>query len=95
MSSQSDRSRGDASASLGNHTTGTETTRPSDNVTDSVSLEHETSTASVSAFSTKVLVPFLQEGLRVLHASGLSHVHVWRLAPLHAEEEEPIPTDPR
>ena len=76
ISSQSDRSRGDASASRGNHTSGTETTRPSDNVTDSASLEHDTSTASVSAFSTKVLIPFLQEELLVLpnDLPNLSHL---------------------
>jgi hypothetical protein len=51
----------------GNHTNGTETTRPSDNVTDSASFEHDTSTASVSALSTKILMPFLQEELLVLH----------------------------
>src|SRR5712692_481091 len=76
INSQSDRSRGEASASRGNHTRGTETTRPSDNVTDSASREHDTSTASVSAFSTKVLMPSLQEELRVLHhdLANLGHL---------------------
>src|ERR1035441_10719991 len=44
-------SRGDASASRGNHTRGTETTRPSVSVTESASIEHDTSTANVSVFS--------------------------------------------
>jgi hypothetical protein len=67
ISSQSDRSRGEASNNRGNHTKGAETTRPSDKVTDSASFEHDTFTASVSVFSTKVLMPFLQKELRVLH----------------------------
>src|ERR1039458_4084384 len=121
ISSHSDCSRVDAPASLGNHTRGTETTRPSDNVTHSASPEHSTSTASVSALATKVLMPFLQEEICVLHhdvanlgrlvppktphagnryrfepelrvASGVSDVDVRRFSPLHAEEEEPIPT---
>jgi hypothetical protein len=124
ISSQSDRSRRDASTSRGNHTRGTETTRPSDSVTDSASLEHDTSTASASALSTKVLMPFLQEELPLFYndlpdrshlmptktphvshrywlqpklriASTVSDVDVRRLAPLHTEEEEPIPTNPQ
>src|ERR1700691_1710850 len=67
ISSQSDRSRFDAPASLGNHTRGTETTRPSESVTHNASREHETSTASVSTFATKVLMPFPQEQGCVLH----------------------------
>jgi hypothetical protein len=45
---------------------GTESTRPSDSVTDSASRVHDTSTASVSALATKVLMPFLQEEACVL-----------------------------
>src|SRR5229473_2966809 len=67
ISSQSDRSLGEVSNNRGNHTKGAETTRPSDKVTDSASSEHDTSTASASVFSTKVLMPFLQKELRVLH----------------------------
>jgi hypothetical protein len=66
ISSQLDRSLGDASNKRGNHTNGAETTRPSDKVTDSASFEHDTSTASASVFSTKVLMPFLRKELRVL-----------------------------
>ena len=66
INSQWDRCRGDASASRGNHTRGTETTRPSVSVTESASIEHDTSTASVSVFSVKVVIPFLQEELRIL-----------------------------
>ena len=50
----------------GNHANGTETTRPSDNVTDGASFEHDT-TPSVSALSIKIAMPFLQEELLVLH----------------------------
>src|SRR5258708_28299406 len=67
INSQPDRCRGDASASRGNHTSGTETTRPSVSVTESASVEHATSTASVSVFSVKVVIPFLQEELRILN----------------------------
>ena len=75
-SSQSDRSRGVASASRGNHARGTETPRPSDNVTDNVSFEHDTSTARASVFSTKVLRPLLQKELAVLDndSPNLSHL---------------------
>ena len=61
INSQADRWRGEASASRGNHTRGAETTRPSVNVTESASCEHETSTASASVLSAKVLKPFLQK----------------------------------
>ena len=76
ISSQSDRSLGVASASRGNHARGTDTTRPSDNVTDSVSFEHDTSTARASVFSTKVLRPFLQNELSVLRhdSPNLNHL---------------------
>src|ERR1017187_1165455 len=57
INSQSDRCRGDAWASRGNHTRGTETARPSVSVTESESLEHETSTANASVLSVKVLIP--------------------------------------
>src|ERR1035438_10889913 len=67
ISSQSDRSRLDASASLGNHTSGAETTRPSESLTHRASREHDTSTASVSVLDTKVLMPFLQKDSRVPH----------------------------
>src|SRR5271157_5483470 len=69
IGSHSDCSRAVAPASLGNHTSGTETTRPSDNVTCSASPEHSTSTASVSDLATKVLMPSLQEEICVLHDS--------------------------
>src|ERR1019366_3052849 len=59
INSHWDRCRGDASASRGNHTRGTETTRPSVSVTESASIEHDTSTASVSVFSVKVAIPTL------------------------------------
>src|SRR5882724_6377618 len=76
INSQPDRCRGDASASRGNHTSGTETTRPSVSVTESASVEHATSTASVSVFSVKVVIPFLQEELRILnnHFPNLGHL---------------------
>src|SRR5271169_4967544 len=76
INSQSDRCRGDASASRGNHARGTETTRPSVSVTESASIEHDTSTASVSVFSVKVVIPFLQEELRVLnnHFPNVGHL---------------------
>src|ERR1039458_44812 len=67
INSHSDRWRGDASASRGNHTRGTETTRPSVSVTESASIEQDTSTTSASVFSVKVLIPSLQKELRILN----------------------------
>src|SRR5579872_1099668 len=119
INSHSDRCRGDASTSRGNHTRGTEITRPSVNVTENASAEQDTSTARASVFFVKVLMPSLQEELRILNndfskvghliraktlhvgdpngiqpkfriPSGVGGVDVWRLAPLHAEKEEPI-----
>ena len=66
INSHSDRWRGDASASRGNHTRGTETTRPSVSVTESASIEQDTSTTNASVFSVKVLIPSLQKELRIL-----------------------------
>jgi hypothetical protein len=62
--SQSDRCRDVASASRGNHTRGTETTRPSVSVTESASNEHDTSTArtSVISFARKPLAPATDTG---------------------------------
>lgn len=76
ISAESDRCRGDASASRGNQTSGTETTRPSVSVTESASVEHDTSTASTSVFSVKVLIPSLQEELRILNnqLSNIGHL---------------------
>src|ERR1039458_7566745 len=67
INSHSDRWRGDASASRGNHTRGTETTRPSVSVTESASIEQDTSTTSASVFSVKLLIPSLQEELSILN----------------------------
>ena len=66
INSHSDRWRGDASASRGNHTRGTETTRPSVSVTESASIEQDTSTTNASVFSVKVLIPSLQKERRIL-----------------------------
>ena len=71
ISSQSDRSRGVASAKRGNHTRGTDTTGPSDNVTDSASFENDASTASVGSPSTfHVQLDRLVEGLRLCVATA-------------------------
>src|ERR1035438_2156422 len=67
INSHSDRWRGEASASRGNHTRGTETTRPSVSVTESASIEQDTSTTSASVFSANVLIPSLQKELRILN----------------------------
>jgi hypothetical protein len=67
INSQSDRRCGDAWASRGNHTRGTETTRPSVSVTESESFEHDTSTANASVLSVEVFIPSLQEQRRVLN----------------------------
>ena len=85
ISSQSDRFRGVASANRGNHARGADTTRPSDNLTDSASLEKETPTTSASVFSTKVLMPFLQKELGVLHndTANLSHLMPAKASHVH------------
>src|ERR1035441_8234132 len=82
INSHSDRWRGDASASRGNHTRGTETTRPSVSVTESASIEQDTSTTSASVFSVKVLIPSLQKELRVLNNYFSDIVHLIRPKPL-------------
>src|ERR1035438_5712638 len=76
INSQSDRWRGEASASGGNHTRGTETTRPSVSVTESASVEQDPSTTRASVFSVKVLIPSLQEELRILnnYLSNVGHL---------------------
>src|ERR1039457_5812440 len=76
INSHSDRWLGDASASRGNHTRGTETTRPSVSVTESASVEQDTSTTRASVFSVKVLIPSLQEELRILnnYFSNVGHL---------------------
>src|ERR1035441_4146915 len=61
IDSHSDRWRGEASASRGNQTRGTETTRPSVSVTESASIEQDTSTTSASVFSVKLLIPSLKK----------------------------------
>jgi hypothetical protein len=57
---------GVASTSCGNQTRGAEMIRPSARTTFSVSVVHVTSTAVASRFSTKALMPFLEEGIFVL-----------------------------
>src|ERR1019366_4723124 len=76
INSHSDRWRGDASASRGNHTRGTEITRPSVSVTESASAEQDTSTTNASVFSVKVLIPSLQKELRILdnYFSNVGHL---------------------
>ncbi len=61
INSHCDRCRGEASASRGNQTSGTETIRPSVKVTERASSEQETSTAKTSILSAKVLTPSLQK----------------------------------
>ena len=53
----------EAPASRGNQTKDTETARPPESVTDSASAEQDTSTASVSVFATKVLMPSPPEAI--------------------------------
>jgi hypothetical protein len=76
INSHSDRWRGDASASRGNHTRGTETTRPSVSVTESASIDQDTSTTNASVFSVKVLIPSLQKKRRILdnYLSNVGHL---------------------
>jgi hypothetical protein len=83
ISSQPLRCRGDASASRGNHTRGTETTLPSVSVTESASVEHDASTASASVFSVKVRIPPLQEELRILNNHFPNIRHLVRSKPPH------------
>src|SRR6266516_519143 len=52
---------GVAASSRGNHVSGTLTVLPSASVTLSASSEHETSTATASPLSAKILIPSLQE----------------------------------
>src|SRR3972149_957465 len=54
-----------AFSSLGNHSRGTDTVRPSSSTTVSASSEQATSTASVSLLSAKVGIPFLQEPISI------------------------------
>ena len=82
ISSQPVRCWGDASASRGNHTRGTETTLPSVSVTESASVEHDTSTASASVFSVKVVIPPLQEEPRTLNNYFPNVGHLIRSTPL-------------
>src|ERR1035438_1849815 len=76
INSHSDRRRCTCGASRGNHTRGTETTRPSVSVTESASIEQDTSTTSASVFSAKVLIPSLQKELRILnnYSSNVGHL---------------------
>src|SRR5213594_4150280 len=67
MSSQLALCFADAPTRRGNHTRGTTTVLPSDNATLRSSSVQDTSTASASALSTEVRIPFLQEDLLVLH----------------------------
>src|SRR5439155_5453189 len=52
--------------SRGNHTSGTDTVRPSSSTTVKASLEHETSTAIASLLTTEVCIPSLQEKISIL-----------------------------
>ena len=83
INSQSDRCRGDASASRGNPTSGTETTRPSVSVTESASFEHDTSTAKASVFSAKVFIPSLQEQRRIFSDDFSNFGHFMRTKTPH------------
>src|SRR5438105_15853733 len=67
INSHSARCRGAALASRGNQASGTETIRPSLTITERASFEHVTSMASNSALSAKVIIPFLQKELSILH----------------------------
>src|SRR5271157_3857723 len=82
INSQPDRCRGEASASRGNHTSGTETTRPSVSVTERASDVDVTSLASASVFSVKVLIPSHQEELRILNNYYLISVISFARKPL-------------
>jgi hypothetical protein len=74
ISSQSDRSRLDASASLENHTSGAETTRPTD--CERFSFAHQSTQAISHDF------PDLGHLVR----SRVSHVDVRRLQPLRLKK---------
>ena len=87
IKSQSDRCPGDASASRGNHTRGAETTRPSVSVTESESLEHDTSTASASDLSVKVLMPSLQEKPGILDNNCANVSHLIRAKASHFPDQ--------
>src|SRR5206468_7519379 len=52
--------------SRGNHTSGTDTVRPSSSTTVKASLEHETSTAIASLLTTEVCIPSLHEKISIL-----------------------------
>src|SRR3990167_4046778 len=64
---------GVAFRSLGNHTRGTDTVRPSSSTTVSASSEQATSTASVSLLSTKVGIPLLQEQISISQYEFSNH----------------------
>src|SRR5437867_3926967 len=66
INSHAPRCRGAALASRGNQARGTDTIRPSLTITKRASFEHDTSTASNSALSAKVIIPFLQKVLSFL-----------------------------
>src|SRR3990172_4112537 len=73
MNSHSFLCFGVALRSLGNHTRGTDTVRPSSSTTVSASSEQATSTASVSLLSTKVGIPFLQEQISIFQYEFSNH----------------------
>src|SRR2546425_9028886 len=73
MTSHSFLCFGVAFKSLGNHSRGTDTVRPSSSTTVSASSEHATSTASVSLLSTKVGIPFLQEQISIFQYESSNH----------------------
>jgi hypothetical protein len=65
---------------------GTETTRPSVSVIESESFEHETSTANTSDLSAEILMPFLQEELRILDNNFPEIRNLVRAKTLHVGE---------
>src|SRR5438093_7358572 len=65
--------------SRGNHTSGTDTVRPSSSTTVKASLEHETSTAIASLLTTEVCIPSLQESAGDRKIWDYARVHSTRV----------------